>query len=66
MPGPFILLLISAIGTRAMVDARTRRFYLAFLLWFFLPNLVLLAPWPWDNIKVLNSLGDGLFSVCGV
>jgi hypothetical protein len=51
--GPFILLLIAAIGTKTLVTSRTRRFYIAFLLWFILPNLVLLAPWPWDNIKVL-------------
>jgi hypothetical protein len=51
--GPFILLLIAAVGTRTLVDVRTRRFYLAFLAWFVLPNVVLLAPWPWDNIKVL-------------
>jgi hypothetical protein len=33
--------------------ARTRRFYAPFLLCFIVPNVVLLAPWPWDNIKVL-------------
>ncbi|MEP7270851.1 MAG: hypothetical protein ABI882_05075 [Acidobacteriota bacterium] len=51
--GPFIFLLIAALGTRGMVETRTRRFYWPFLIWFILPNLVLLAPWPWDNIKVL-------------
>jgi hypothetical protein len=29
------------------------RFYLPFLLCFIVPNLVQLAPWIWDNIKVL-------------
>ncbi len=32
---------------------RTHRFYWPFVLCFIIPNLVLLAPWPWDNIKVL-------------
>ena len=35
------------------ISRRTRRFYWPFALCFFVPNLVLLAPWPWDNIKVL-------------
>lgn len=34
-------------------NARTRRFYAPFLLCFMVPHVVLLAPWPWDNIKVL-------------
>ncbi len=51
--GPFLFLLIAALGTRGLIEARTRRFYVAFLVWFVLPNVVLLAPWPWDNIKVL-------------
>jgi len=29
------------------------RFYWPFAAWFIVPNLVLLAPWAWDNIKVL-------------
>ena len=32
---------------------RTHRFYWPFVLCFIIPNVVLLAPWPWDNIKVL-------------
>lgn len=51
--GPFIFLLIAALTTRGLVEPRTRRFYFAFLIWFVLPNVVLLAPWPWDNIKIL-------------
>ncbi len=47
--GVFILLLVMVLFFRATV----RRFYLPFALWFMIPNLVLLAPWPWDNIKVL-------------
>lgn len=29
------------------------KYYLPFLLWFIVPNLISLAPWIWDNIKVL-------------
>jgi hypothetical protein len=29
------------------------KYYLPFLLCFFIPNLISLAPWIWDNIKVL-------------
>lgn len=32
---------------------RSTRFYLAFLICFIVPVSVLLAPWAWDNIKVL-------------
>ncbi len=35
------------------MSRRTRRFYWPFALCFIVPNVVLLAPWPWDNIKVL-------------
>jgi hypothetical protein len=37
-------------------DARLSRilqFYVPFILWFVIPNLVKLSPWIWDNIKVL-------------
>lgn len=33
---------------------RRRRFYLPFLLCFIVPNLLRLAPWIWDNIKILS------------
>ena len=36
-----------------LVSPKLRRFYLPFLLCFFVPNLIRLAPWGWDNIKVL-------------
>jgi hypothetical protein len=51
--GVFILLLLAALVARKLVSPQLRRFYLPFLLWFFVPNVMLLAPWPWDNIKVL-------------
>jgi hypothetical protein len=51
--GIFILLLIAALLIRKITSSRQAFFYLPFALWFFLPNLVSLAPWTWDNIKVL-------------
>jgi hypothetical protein len=51
--GIFLALLIAALLTSRSVEPRLKRFYLPFLLWFLVPNLLLLAPWPWDNIKVL-------------
>jgi hypothetical protein len=51
--GIFILLLIVALLARKITSSRQALFYLPFTLWFFVPNLVSLAPWTWDNIKVL-------------
>ncbi|MCI0663573.1 MAG: hypothetical protein L0220_21125, partial [Acidobacteria bacterium] len=51
--GVFIMLLVAALTIRKISTNRQRRFYLPFVLWFVVPNIVLLAPWPWDNIKVL-------------
>ncbi len=54
--GAFIPILIWALFSRADGDGipeRLRRFYLPFLLCFIVPNLIRLAPWVWDNIKVL-------------
>jgi hypothetical protein len=51
--GAFLLLLTIALLARKFVAARSRRFYLPFLLCFVVPHVVLLAPWAWDNIKVL-------------
>jgi uncharacterized membrane protein len=51
--GIFILLLIVSLLTRKITSSRQARFYTPFALWFFIPNLVALAPWTWDNIKVL-------------
>lgn len=36
-----------------LVDGRLLRFWLPFVAWFVIPNVVKLAPWTWDNIKVL-------------
>jgi hypothetical protein len=38
---------------RPLVNGRLLRFWLPFAAWFLLPNVVKLAPWTWDNIKVL-------------
>ena len=51
--GVFIALLLLALLAKQLSSATLRRFYLPFVIWFILPNVVLLAPWPWDNIKVL-------------
>jgi len=51
--GGFILLLVAALLVRKIAPSRQARFYLPFALWFIAPNLVTLAPWTWDNIKVL-------------
>jgi hypothetical protein len=51
--GIFILLLTAALLIRKITSSRQALFYLPFTLWFFLPNLISLAPWTWDNIKVL-------------
>lgn len=48
--GPFIPLLV--VACRA-VPSRVLRFYLPFLICFFGPNVLQLAPWIWDNLKVL-------------
>jgi hypothetical protein len=51
--GVFIVLLLLALLTKNLSDARQTRFYLPFILWFIVPNVWTLAPWTWDNIKVL-------------
>ena len=54
--GLFLPLLVAALFWRAnppVVSRRLLLFYLPFTLWFIVPNLVRLAPWIWDNIKVL-------------
>jgi hypothetical protein len=54
--GVFIPLLIVAIlcrRQRPLVPRRLLLFYLPFTLCFIIPNIMTLAPWPWDNIKVL-------------
>jgi len=54
--GLFIPLLIAALlwkGEKYLVPRRLLFFYLPFTLCFIIPNLVKLAPWVWDNVKVL-------------
>src|SRR5262249_43620719 len=51
--GILILLLLAALLIRKITSSRQALFYLPFALWFFIPNLLKLAPWTWDNIKVL-------------
>jgi hypothetical protein len=40
-------------GRSRLVGRALMLFSLAFLVWFIVPNVVKLAPWVWDNIKVL-------------
>ncbi|HYK20203.1 MAG TPA: hypothetical protein VEV42_05685 [Pyrinomonadaceae bacterium] len=54
--GIFIPLILVALVTRGdgyLVRKRLLLFYLPFTLCFIIPNFVKLAPWIWDNIKVL-------------
>jgi hypothetical protein len=54
--GIFIPLLLVALLQRrpeTVLPGRLLKFYAPFLLCFIIPNLVKLAPWVWDNIKVL-------------
>ena len=54
--GIFIPLIVTAIlwrGKEYLVSRRLLFFYLPFVLCFIVPNLMKMAPWVWDNIKVL-------------
>lgn len=54
--GFFIPLIVASIlwrGKNYLVSRRLLLFYLPFTLCFIVPNLVKMAPWVWDNIKVL-------------
>ncbi len=54
--GLFIPLLIAALlwkGDEYLVSRRLLLFFLPFTLCFIIPNVVKLAPWIWDNVKVL-------------
>lgn len=55
--GFFIPLVVAAIcwrrGQRTLVSRRLLLFYLPFTLFFVIPNLIRLAPWVWDNNKVI-------------
>jgi hypothetical protein len=54
--GLFIPLTIAALlwrGKRPLVSRRLVLFFLPFMLCFIIPNVLKMAPWIWDNIKVL-------------
>lgn len=54
--GVFIPLLIAALlwkTDRYLVSRRLLLFYIPFTLCFIIPNTVKLAPWIWDNVKIL-------------
>ena len=54
--GAFIPLLVAALlwcDKKYLVHPRLLHYYLPFLLCLIVPNLIKLAPWPWDNIKIL-------------
>jgi hypothetical protein len=54
--GLFIPLIFIALfwrGKQPVISRRLLTFYLPFTLCFLVPNVVKLAPWVWDNIKVL-------------
>lgn len=50
---PLILVALLMRGEGYLVPKRLLLFYLPFTLCFIVPNLVKMAPWIWDNIKVL-------------
>ncbi|HSH21299.1 MAG TPA: hypothetical protein VK992_01615, partial [Candidatus Caenarcaniphilales bacterium] len=50
---PLILLGLAVPKLRQRMPTGLVLFSLPFLVWFVVPNLVKLAPWVWDNIKVL-------------
>ncbi|HEY4678786.1 MAG TPA: hypothetical protein VIJ01_16590, partial [Candidatus Angelobacter sp.] len=54
--GLFIPILVVALAWRRgtfKLSQRVLKFYVPFIFCFFIPNLVKVAPWIWDNIKVL-------------
>jgi hypothetical protein len=54
--GLFIPLIVTAIlwrGKEYLVSKRLLLFYLPFIFCFIVPNVMKMAPWVWDNIKVL-------------
>ena len=50
---PLILVATLWKGKARLVSKRLLLFYLPFTLCFVIPNLIKMAPWIWDNIKVL-------------
>lgn len=51
--GVFIPLLLIALWKRNVIQQKLLLFYLPFLFCFIIPNFVKLAPWEWDNMKVI-------------
>ena len=51
--GIFLALAITAIISARFLDPGVRVFSSFYWVWFLIPNLMVLAPWPWDNIKML-------------
>lgn len=50
--GPFLAVLLVVLGVLWWRGAALGRFMAPFWVWFIVPNLVLLAPWAWDNMKI--------------
>jgi hypothetical protein len=50
---PVILVALLSRGNGYLVNRRLLVFYLPFTLCFIIPNFIKMAPWIWDNIKVL-------------
>jgi hypothetical protein len=50
---PLILAALLWLGEKRLVSRPLLLFYLPFTLCFIVPNLVKMAPWVWDNIKIL-------------
>ena len=50
---PLILVALLSRGKEYLVNRRLLLFYLPFTLCFIIPNFLKMAPWIWDNIKVL-------------
>jgi hypothetical protein len=50
---PLILVAILARGKEYVINKSVLLFYLPFTLCFLVPNFIKMAPWIWDNIKVL-------------
>jgi hypothetical protein len=50
---PLLLIAVLIRGEGYLVPKRLLLFYLPFTLCFIVPNLIKMAPWIWDNIKVL-------------
>jgi len=51
--GVFLVLALAAMFSKRFIEPGARVFASFFWLWFLIPNVVTLAPWPWDNIKML-------------